>query len=695
MASLATGRNRSAKRGGWLLVGILFWLAVLAVFATDARGADRARGHRSAAPGRFEKLLVVTQVPAGKAATRQDSSDAGPLGLIPADGARLVLVRPDSSTRVLSGEFNSACDPDVSFDGKRILFAGKRRAGDSWNVHEMAIDGSGVRQITRNQGDCRGPAYQSTLYTLVSPEPWYQITFVGTGDGTMNEDGSSVATNLYSCKLDGTGVRRLTFNLSGDVDPFLLPDGRLLYAGRQRSTPDRRGQARVALFGVNIDGTDHALFGDVRGLSLKRMPCVTSGGLAVFVESDRVRWDGAGGLSCVRMRRPLQSYGRLIGEAQGLFHSPSPLSDGRILVSRRPSDSNGTHGVYCFDPVTRELRPVFDDPDYHDIQAKVIESRPVPDGRSSVVTEKDPHGRMYCLDVYDSDLEDRRWMPPGAVKKLRVLEGVPTSSQDENVYLPRDAWLPSGRPGSPIDGLPPLAGRRILGESDIEQDGSFNIEVPANLPIELQIIDAQGMAMRSCGWIWAKNHEPRGCIGCHEDGELTPVNLFRDSLARPSTPLDRLPKERRVVDFRREVMPIIEKKCAGCHDRGKAPPRLDRGLGLVERPGGKAYFHRAYESLLAVQDESEGVFRGKYVDPGRARTSPLVWHILGRNTSRPWDESSASRPFEPIPPGESEPLDEEEKLIFVQWVDMGASLNGAPRTDDSSKRSTESQGQAK
>jgi hypothetical protein len=24
------------------------------------------------------------------------------------------------------------------------------------------------------------------------------------------------------------------------------------------------------------------------------------------------------------------------------------------------------------------------------------------------------------------------------------------------------------------------------------------------------------MALRSCSWIWAKNHEPRGCIGCHE-----------------------------------------------------------------------------------------------------------------------------------------------------------------------------------
>ena len=75
----------------------------------------------------------------------------------------------------------------------------------------------------------------------------------------------------------------------------------------------------------------------------------------------------------------------------------------------------------------------------------------------------------------------------------------------------------------------PIAVRRgvgILGEVPVEEDGSFNVEIPANTPIELQILDADGMALRSCGWIWAKNHEPRGCIGCHEDNELTPENRF-------------------------------------------------------------------------------------------------------------------------------------------------------------------------
>ena len=289
----------------------------------------------------------------------------------------------------------------------------------------------------------------------------------------------------------------------------------------------------------------------------------------------------------------------------------------------------------------------------------------------------------------------RRLDAAGTVAKLRVLEGIPTSSRDDRVCLPPIASLPSRRPGSTVNGLPPLAQRRLLGEIDVEKDGSFNIEVPANLPLELQMLDAQGMAMRSCSWIWAKNHEPRGCIGCHEDGELTPANLFKDALAEPSIQLCPPPAQRQSVDFRRDVMPIVDRKCAVCHGEGQAPPRLDGGLVLVKHDGGRAYFNRAYESLLAVENGSQEAFHGKYVDPGRARTSPLVWHIFGRNTSRPWDGPSASGPVKPIPPGESEPLDDKEKLVFVQWVDMGASWGGIPGVSGLSKAPAEGRGQTK
>jgi hypothetical protein len=648
--------------------GVVFCCWVLGFGVVAAQASRQSRDSVPPSSSRVESALIVTQFPAhhSTAVKRQENADNWLLWADRWDRARLVKVHPDSSIAVLSDGFHSASDPEISFDASHILFAGKKTAGDDWNIYEMATDGSNVRQITNGIGDCRNPGYQARLYTIVSPKPWYQLTFVGSEDGALNEYGVGTATNLYSCKLDGSSVRRLTFNLSSDRDPFIMPDGRLLFASRQCSTLDRGLRGRISLFGINIDGTDYAAFCTDEGKRIKCMPCTTAKGLAVFVESDTLPWDGAGSLGCVKLRRPLHSYRPITEEADGFFLSPSPLPDGRILVSRRSRDEGDTHGVYRLDPATGRFELIFDDPDYHDVQAKMLYPRPEPDGRSSVVRAEDPNGGLFCLDVYVSDLERRQWLAPGTVKRLRVLEGVPARND-----------LPNAR-GSSANGVSALAQRRILGEIDVEADGSFNIEIPANTPVELQTLDVDGMALRTCSWIWARNREPRGCIGCHEDGELTPENILVEAVTRPSVKLTLPAKQRRTVDFRRDIMPIIAGKCIRCHDQDGSSPHLTDDPSPTTRANGKAYFNRSYESLLAAGSRPG---YGKYVHPGKARTSPLIWHIFGRNTSRPWDNTFSQENIAQMPPKQHKALTEDEKRTFVEWIDMGALWDGIPGPD--------------
>jgi len=609
-----------------------------------------------------------------------DRTAAHPTAL-PGDRGRIILLSPSGTQRLLTEGFHSAADPSVSFDAKRFVFAGKRTANDLWNVYEYSLEDGQVRQVTRDMGNCRQPGYQSNLFTVDSPEPWFQLMFVSDVAGWMNEMGSGVARSLYSCHLDGSQLRRMSYNLSDDLDPIMMGEGRVLYTSWQRGTLDRGHLGRMALFAMNIEGTDNALFAELSGRRFKRTPCVTDRGLVLFAESDAATADGYGQLGSVTFRRPLKSYRAVTSESDGFaYFAPAPCSLGRVLVSRRPTDGSATAGLYLFDPKSATSQAVLDDPAFDEIQGVAVRPIRQPDGRSTVVDDTEPLAKLYCMSVAVDDLPDRQWSPLGTARRVRLLEGVPLTVAERDTYLP--AAAAGGVAGVTRNGLPPIVQRRLLGETDIHPDGSFHISIPANTPIELQTVDENGMALRSCRWIWSKNLEPRGCIGCHEDGELTPENFVTDALRQSAVALTLPPERRRTVDFRRDVMPIVEAKCVGCHGAGGAAPRLDGGMTPVSPSG---VFNQAYTNLLAPQPASQPeAGSGVYVDPGRARTSPLIWHLFGRNTSRPWDgESLSKRAAKPIPAGQLPALTNREIRTFVEWVDLGAMWDGIPGPDPS------------
>ena len=495
---------------------------------------------------------------------------------------------------------------------------------------------------------------------------WYQITFVGCPADAVNEAGSGAATALYSCRLDGTGVRRLTFNLSSDYDPYLLRDGRLVYASWQRRTLERgprgsggalggqpgwyRSWAALSWMGAAASSTWRAKR-RAGWWSLSRPTAVQGtarGDLPAYrrvVHCTRTGRSRNQGTACFIRRRPCRT-------------APCSCPGDRSMVPARMA-------ICRVDPVSGRIEAVFDDPAYHDIQAQCVAPRAEPDGRSSPAIDSDPHGKIYCLNVYTNDFRDKAWLPPGTVKTLRLLEGISRS--------PISSTGTAAPPGAPA-----LADRRVLGEVPVAPDGSFNVEVPANTPIELQLVDASGLALRSCGWVSTRNHFNQGCVGCHEDPELTPENLMVDALRGPSVVVAPPVEQRRSIDFRRDLMPIVNQKCLPCHAQGGSPPDL---TARTKDVADAAFARAVYEVLLEPSaGVPSGEPRGRYVDPGRARTSPFVWHLMGSNTSRPWDGATAERKPKPIPPDAKQPLKPEETRLFVEWIDLGAAWTEvAPR----------------
>lgn len=608
----------------------------------------------SAAFAEQEFPLVYVQVPLSSFAAKQPAPSAD--GMRRDDicrQARIVLLSPGSAKpETLTKDFHSACEPDVSFDGKRILFAGKRSSGDNWNIFEMNADGSAVRQVTNNLGNCRQPVYQSTFYTIVSTEPWYQITFVSDAAGQVAEYGDQTTTDLYSCRLDGAGIRRLTFNPSGDQDPLVMPDGRILYVAWQRGLPSHGSRGIKELFTINSDGSDLALFARGTPGRVKQMPSVADSGICVFVEATSLPWDGAGSLGSVSLRRPFHSYRRLTEPGSGLFVSPSPYDRNHVLTSMRPEDGTGSHGIVLVDTRTGAVTPLYDDPKFHDVQARRLVARSEPDGRSSVVDDEIPTAQIYALNIAISDIPN--WLQTVHTPRVRVFEGVPKTAKDTSaagVASDSRLFLP----------------KRLLGEAPVESDGSFFLTVPASTPLMIQIVDEEGIAVRSCNWIWAKNNEKRGCIGCHEDPELTPENAVVEAVKKDAIAFTLAPERRRTVDFAENVTPVIERSCtaAACHSESDTFPLARKGASEDD-----AVYARRLFLLLTAREPGppETSLSWKYVDPGRARTSPLTWHLTGRNAAREWDSVRPSK----LPMLEEGAIGPMDRRTMIEWIDMGA-----------------------
>jgi hypothetical protein len=623
--------------------------------------------------------LVVTQLPLETPAEKSGPRSGGMLPAAWGEGARLVLVHAGRVERVLTAGFHSAADPDVSLDGKSILFAGQKQAGDSWAVYEMDVESGDVREIYATDDDLRHPIYLPTVYTIIpdptkGTAPRHHIGVVRIFHDSRNEYGDAPTSSIYSVKLDGTDPRRLTYDLSNEMAPTVLRDGRVVYSAWQRSSLRRGYEGRISLLGIDADGLDPAIFSADEGQRIKLTPCATptADRLVVFVASRTTTWDGAGSLASVSLRRNLHSYRSITEARQGLFAYPSPLPDGSILASHRDQNGHGNLSIVRVDPASGRVVPVFDDPAYHDMQPRALVARKGPDQRSSAVKDPDdtsaahegtsavPEAKLYGLNVYQNDLGVD--LPPGTIATLRVLEGIPL--RPSGAAEPRTD-VASAIPGASERGLAPMAARRLIGEAPVEKDGSFHVSVPAERPIELQILDQDGLALRSSGWIWVHYRGQQGCVGCHEDGELSPSNRFVDALRRPANRLVLPPESRRTVDFRHQIAPIVAARCASCH-KDDHPLRLDAGVG----PSG--LFPRAYESLMAgLSPEGDGGrVVGRYVHPGSARTSPVVWHILGRNTSRPWDGAITLDEPHPMPP--KTPLTDIERRLFIEWIDTGA-----------------------
>ena len=142
---------------------------------------------------------------------------------------------------------------------------------------------------------------------------------------------------------------------------------------------------------------------------------------------------------------------------------------------------------------------------------------------------------------------------------------------------------------------------RILGEVPLEVDGSAQFRVPVDTAVYFQLLDESHMELRRMrSFISFQPGEVRGCVGCHETREDAPIG-GRFPLALLEDPVDPTPPPwgTRPISFLREVQPIFDRHCTGCHAGLKPAGGLDFSGGLTSGGNIVDYgFNRAFDTII-------------------------------------------------------------------------------------------------
>jgi len=551
----------------------------------------------------FSQLLVVDQpMPQGNVNPEHEAIHRMGISAVP--GGRLLVLdglHPGGAVRRLAPEKPGYFwRPDVSFDARRVLFCYKPHDEKSFHLYEIALDGSGLRQLTDSDYDDVDPIYL----------PDGHIIFTTTRGNSYVRCGPFIYSYILArCDADGRNIYLISHNGEPDFVPSLMDDGRVIYSRWEYT--DKPLWRIQSLWTANPDGTNVAAFWGNQSAwpDHESQPRQIPGSRRVMFVGvgHHDWWGGAVGIidqgkglnfpdGLTKVTRDLawveSGNGPVDPGESDRYHAagkftgytaPWPLSEQDFLVSAR--GAGGRFRLYLMDvDGNREL--LFEGA--HNILFGIpIKPRKVPPAIPDRVAwpgtgadRKPPEGgTFYSPDVYQGVPD----LPRGSVKFLRVFQ------QDHKTY---STWAKTYRNSGPAVSIVQEEGvKRILGEVPVEKDGSVYFKVPSGRSLYFQLLDENYrclQTMRSFSGVMPG--ERRGCLGCHELHSATPP--LEGGLAFRGEPRDLVPTPwgDESISYERFVQPALDKYCGRCHQGdGAARKKLDLTLRPAQDPFKEPY----------------------------------------------------------------------------------------------------------
>ena len=536
-------------------------------------------------------------------------------------------------------------DPEVYFDGSKIVFAKRDSRSDNFNIYEINADGSGLTVLT-------------WIDRVTDIDPMYlpddSIVFSSTREPKYVHCNVHIMGNLYRMEADGANIHQISKNTLFDFQPSLTPDGQIIYT--RWEYVDRNFGDAQGIWTCNPDGTKHATYWGNNTRSpaavvdpriipgTQQLICTFTschdrpwGAIAVidrrlgldlpqpnkpnpvkyiWPESaidECYGWDGTGNVRpswlppSPDIQYPFDNMRWWVTpkyeDPYPLYDPNYPLTTGKYFLCSRminpsdhmggfPYEDNPQTGIYLLDIFGNEILLHTELPGCYDPMPLGPRPRPpqIPTWRNY---NENAVGKFYLMNAYEGT--HMAGVAPGSIKYLRVVEA--TKKLTRNL----SGW--GGQGGQP----PGMAwhafySKNILGTVPIEEDGSAYFTVPAETFVYFQLLDENGQMIQSMrSGTLVQPGEYYGCIGCHEsrtesvpvpaDYSYLPMAVQRDPCEMNGW---RGSGTAHLFNYIEDTQPVLTSKCASCHGlETRGGP--EGGLNLS--PDTSEFFNISYNEI--------------------------------------------------------------------------------------------------
>jgi hypothetical protein len=587
-----------------------------------------------------------------------------------------------------SGTFLS---PELSFDGKTVVFAWSSGGGDKsggsekwvekdrFHLFTVNLDGTNLVQVTTGNFDDMHPTWL----------PNGRIVFMSTRRGGYGRcHGRAVPTYaMYSVKADGSDLIRLSHHETNEFHPSIANDGRIAYM--RWDYIDRDALAAHHIWFCNPDGSNPRSWG---GNYSNPLDTMTGNGPWTDGRKDGKRPQSefypraipGSPTKYVAVAGPHhgEAFGTLIirdfakvddnqmsqvtkitpdvgmpetAENGSLTYGPAwPLSETQFLTSYNNTivlyDSASKKRTQYYQSANTALRPIYAQPVAARTKPPVIPEATYQGERWTATT---PPATIQVQNVYTTDAYGK--LPDGVkITSMRIVQVLPKTTPNAND--PRLGYASQN------------VAKMVLGTVPVESDGSVFFEAPIGKLILFQLLDANGMAVQTMrSGTYLHPGENMVCTGCHED-KMVVATVGSTPLAskRPASKMEPELGKVEPLGFARLVQPILKNKCFTCH-QGKANAPTDATYSALQ--------NYAFWFAGDANGNLEAVHGGSRSKPGK----------IGALGSRMGKALLTATHKQALTDGKFTALD---MRTIVQWLDTGSDELGAFDNQNAQRQGT-------